>query len=202
LDKFTAIELKVTDRFSISRAGDSVVAFLTEEFMGTNNIFRAAVALAWIAITLPALAAETPAKPRAQTAAKSDIERGRYLVAIAACHDCHTPGFIVNGSKTPQKDWLTGGVLGWRGAWGTSYPANLRLYFQEITEDQWVQVAREMQRRPPMPYYALNQMAEPDVRALYKYVRSLGPAGRPAPAHVPPDKVPPQPYVQFPDKLN
>jgi hypothetical protein len=43
-------------------------------------------------------------------------------------------------------------------------------------------------------------MSEADVRAMYKYIRSLGPAGKPAPKFVPPDKVPPQPYVQFPDK--
>ena len=94
---------------------------------------------------------------------------------------------------------MTGGVLGWRGSWGTTYPANLRLYFQEITEDQWVQVAKEMQRGPAMPYFSLNAMSQAEVRAMYKFIRSLGPAGKPAPAFVLPDKVPPQPYVQFPD---
>jgi hypothetical protein len=53
-----------------------------------------------------------------------------------------------------------------------------------------------------MPYFSLNAMSEADVRSVYKYIRSLGPAGKPAPKFVPPDKVPPQPYVQFPDKLN
>jgi hypothetical protein len=53
-----------------------------------------------------------------------------------------------------------------------------------------------------MPYYSLNVMAEPDVRAMYKYIRSLGPAGKPAPKFVPAEKVPPQPYVQFPEKMN
>jgi hypothetical protein len=91
--------------------------------------------------------------------------------------------------------------LGWCGPWGTTYPTNLRLYFQEITEEQWVQVAKTMQRRPPMPYYALNAMTEPDVRAVYRYIRSLGPAGKPAPKYLPADSVPPQPYVQFPEKM-
>lgn len=169
--------------------------------MGTRASFRIVVVLTWVAFIAPAIAAESPAKSSAKTATQSDIERGRYLVAIAGCNDCHTPGFLLQGSKVPQKDWLTGGTLGWRGSWGTTYPANLRLYFQETTEDQWVQVAREIRRRPPMPYFSLNQMAEPDVRAMYKYIRSLGPAGKPAPKFVPADKVPPQPYVQFPDKM-
>lgn len=80
--------------------------------------------------------------------------------------------------------------MGWRGPWGTTYPTNLRLYFQEITEGQWVQIAKEMQRRPPMPYFSLNAMSQADVRAMYAFIRSLGPAGKPAPAFVPPDKVP------------
>jgi len=170
--------------------------------MRSGSIFVVVAALAWVAFAEPAITAETPAKSSAKTATKTDIERGRYIVAISGCNDCHTPGFLVKGSKIDQKEWLTGGVLGWRGSWGTTYPANLRLYFQEISEDQWVQLAKEMQRRPPMPYYSLNAMTEADVRAMYKYIRSLGPAGKPAPQFVPPDKVPPQPYVQFPDKLS
>jgi mono/diheme cytochrome c family protein len=170
--------------------------------MRNRILLQVVAALASVALSMPVIAAEKAVKSSANTAAKTDIERGRYLVAVSGCNDCHTPGFLVQGNKVPQKDWLTGGVLGWRGPWGTTYPANLRLYFQEITEEQWVHVAKEIQRRPPMPYYSLNQMAEPDVRAMYKYIRSLGPAGKPAPKYVPPDKVPPQPYVQFPDKLD
>lgn len=169
--------------------------------MRIRTILQVVVALTSVALSAPAIAAEKAEKSNT-TASKADIERGRYLVAISGCNDCHTPGFLIQGSKVPQKDWLTGGVLGWRGPWGTTYPANLRLYFQEITEAQWVQVAKEMQRRPPMPYYSLNEMAESDVRAMYRYIHSLGPAGKPAPKYVPPEKVPPQPYVQFPNKLN
>jgi mono/diheme cytochrome c family protein len=159
------------------------------------------VALSWAVLSALAIAGDAPTKSGSKTTLQNDIERGRYLVAISACNDCHTPGFLVDGGKIPQKDWLTGGVLGWRGPWGTTYPTNLRLYFQEITEAQWVQLAKEIQRRPPMPYYSLNSMSEADVRAIYKFIRSLGPAGKAAPAFVPPDKVPPQPYVQFPEKI-
>ena len=170
--------------------------------MGTRSIFRIVAAFAWTAFCAASIAADTPAKSSAKTATDKEIERGRYVVAISGCNDCHTPGFLLNGGKTPEKDWLTGGVTGWRGPWGTTYPTNLRLYFQEITEAQWVQVAKEIQRRPPMPYFSLNAMSDTDVRSMYKYIRSLGPAGKPAPKFVPPDKVPSQPYVQFPDKMN
>jgi len=169
--------------------------------MGTRSIFRVIATLGWTALIAAALAADAPVKSSAKTATDKEIERGRYIVAIANCNDCHTPNFLVNGGKTPQKDWLIGGDVGWRGPWGTTYPTNLRLYFQEITEEQWVQVAKTMQRRPPMQYFSLNAMSQADVRAMYKFIRSLGPAGKPAPQFVPPDKVPPQPYVQFPDTM-
>jgi mono/diheme cytochrome c family protein len=172
-----------------------------EEEMARINTFRVIAVLAWAAFCATAIAAEAPVKSSSK-GATNDIQRGRYVVTISGCHDCHTPGFLESGNKIPEKDWLTGGVMGWRGPWGTTYPTNLRLYFQEITEGQWVQVAKEMQRRPPMPYYSLNAMSEADVRAIYKYMRSLGPSGKPAPKFLPPDKVPPQPYVQFPDKMN
>lgn len=159
--------------------------------MQFRNLFRALLALVPFALAESAIAADS--------SAKSAIERGRYIVSISGCNDCHTPGFMLSGSKTPQSDWLTGSALGWRGSWGTTYPANLRLFFQALTEEQWVLMAKEMRRRPPMPYYSLNAMSEADVRAIYQYIRSLGPAGKPAPPFVAADKVPPQPYVQFPD---
>ena len=167
------------------------------------QVISSAIAmLACVAISVSSVAADAPAKPAAKSAAKpaasKEIERGRYLVMITGCHDCHTPNFLVNGGKTPEKDFLVGGTVGWRGSWGTTYPANLRLYFQEVNEEQWVGVAKEIQRRPPMPYFSLNAMAEADVRAIYKYIRSLGPTGVQAPKFVPADKEPPQPYVQFP----
>jgi mono/diheme cytochrome c family protein len=169
--------------------------------MGAQAVFRIVATFAWVIFATPAISADTPVKSRT-TASDKEIERGRYIVAISGCHDCHTPGYLVNGGKVPQKDWLTGSAMGWRGTWGTTYSANLRLYFQEMTEDQWVQLAREIRRRPPMPYYSLNAMSQSDMRSMYKFIRSLGPAGKPAPQFVPPDKTPPQPYVQFPDQLN
>jgi mono/diheme cytochrome c family protein len=170
--------------------------------MRTTNILRIVAALAWAAFVSTSIAADAPTKSFAKSATNKEVERGRYLVAISGCNDCHTPGYLMKSGKIPEKDWLTGSAMGWRGTWGTTYATNLRLYFRDITEDQWVQVAKEIQRRPPMPYFSLNAMTEADTRALFKYIRALGPAGKPAPNFVPPDKVPAQPYVQFPETLN
>jgi mono/diheme cytochrome c family protein len=124
--------------------------------------------------------------------------RGRYIVTIGGCNDCHTPGFAMSGGKVDEKQWLTGDSLGWRGPWGTTYPVNLRLYMQALSENAWVDKARHLTARPPMPFWALNTMTDRDLRALYRYVRALGPSGDPAPAYVPPNQEPKPPYVTFP----
>jgi mono/diheme cytochrome c family protein len=151
---------------------------------------RPAFAVVLLALALPAAAQEQKAD--------AAVARGRYVVAIAGCNDCHTPNFAPSGGKVPESDWLTGDALGWRGPWGTTYAPNLRLALPQLGEDQWVKKAKTLSTRPPMPWFNLHQMSESDLRAIYRYVRYLGPAGKPAPQYVPPDKTPPQPYVQFP----
>lgn len=138
-------------------------------------------------------AAVQPALATTQKGATAKaVERGRYLVTIAGCNDCHTPGYRESGAKVPEKDWLTGDQLGWHGSWGTTYPSNLRLYMQTLTEAQWLKEVATKHFRPPMPSYAL--------RAIYQFVRSLGPAGVEAPAYLAPGVTPKgPPVVVFPD---
>ena len=68
----------------------------------------------------------------------TDVERGRYLAIIGGCNDCHTDGYLQTEGDVPEDQWLFGSPLGWRGPWGTTYPPNLRLSVQVVTEDQWV----------------------------------------------------------------
>ena len=42
-------------------------------------------------------------------------ERGRYLLQIAGCNDCHTAGYLLAPDKTPDQAWLLGDTLGWSG---------------------------------------------------------------------------------------
>jgi mono/diheme cytochrome c family protein len=144
------------------------------------------------------LLAALPAAAQEKKQADNQVERGRYLIRIGGCNDCHTAGYAPTGGKVPEPQWLTGDGLGWSGPWGTTYATNLRLYMQNLTEDQWVKTARTLQTRPPMPWFNVRDMSTRDLRAMYRYVRHLGPAGNPAPAYLPPEKTPPQPYVQFP----
>lgn len=126
------------------------------------------------------------------------VERGRYITRIAGCNDCHTPGYLMSDGQTPEEMWLIGDTFGWRGPWGTTYAANLRLFVARLTEAQWIEAARTLRRRPPMPWFNLNRMEPDDLRAMYHFVRSLGDPGKPAPAYVPPDQEPPPPYATFP----
>jgi mono/diheme cytochrome c family protein len=162
-----------------------------------NKILRALV-LASVALPLTAaIAAESTKKASAQPNPAA-VERGKYLVKIAGCNDCHTPGYALSGGKVPESQWLIGDKLGWRGPWGTTYAINLRLYMRDVPEDKWVKTARTLQTRPPMPWFALNEMTDQDLSAIYHYVRSLPPAGEMAPTFVPPGKEPQGPVVQFP----
>lgn len=124
------------------------------------------------------------------------IERGRYMAIAGACNDCHTPGYMETDGNAPEAQWLTGNTLGFLGPWGTTYPANLRLFMAGLTEDQWMERARKP-LRPPMPWFNLRDMSEQDLRALYHYIRALGPAGEPAPVALAPGQTPATPYIDF-----
>ncbi|MDB6063686.1 MAG: fdhC [Verrucomicrobiaceae bacterium] len=132
-------------------------------------------------------------KPNAAT-----LARGKYLVSITGCNDCHTAGYTMVGGQVPVNQWLAGSDMGWRGPWGTTYATNLRLYMQTISEEQWVTLAHSAQMRPPMPWFALHDLNERDLRDIFRFVRALGATGKPAPDFVPPGQTPQGPFVQFP----
>jgi mono/diheme cytochrome c family protein len=135
----------------------------------------------------------------AEAAKKNDerlIERGRYLVTLGGCNDCHTPGFAQQDGKVPESEWLVGNAVGFQGPWGTTYPANLRLVLGTMSEEQWIQHARTP-RRPPMPWFNLAKTGDDDLRAMYRYITSLGVAGNAAPAYAPPGQPVATPYIEF-----
>ncbi len=123
---------------------------------------------------------------------------GRYIVIMSGCNDCHTHNYMQSSGKVPQEDWLTGDTLGWRGPWGTTYAPNLRVLILGMSEDEWVKYAHALQARPPMPWFDLQLLMDRDLRAIYRFVKALGPKGEPAPAYVPPDQEPKPPFVLFP----
>jgi mono/diheme cytochrome c family protein len=147
-------------------------------------------------LTQPVFAQDKPVKD--DPADAKTLERGRYITMITGCNDCHTPGYPESGGTLPAEKWLTGGGLGFRGPWGTTWPTNLRLYFQNLTEDEWVTAGKTLKARPPMPWFAVNVMAEDDLRVMYRFVRSLGPAGVAAPSALAPREKPATPTIDWP----
>jgi mono/diheme cytochrome c family protein len=124
-------------------------------------------------------------------------QRGRYLVEIGGCNDCHTAGYAPSGGTVPEEQWLLGDSVGFMGPWGTTYPANLREYFNKLTENEWVERAKTVQTRPPMPWWALNSLTEEDARALYRYVTSLESVANAVPIYLPPGQRPEGKYVEW-----
>jgi hypothetical protein len=135
--------------------------------------------------------------PEKRSATTAPPAQGRYITMMGGCNDCHTPGFAEANGKTPEADWLTGGSMGYYGPWGTSYPANLRLLVSALSEDAWLKSARELKTLPPMPWWVLHEMREPDLRDMYRLIKSLGPKGGTAPADLAPEQKPKPPYVAF-----
>ena len=132
------------------------------------------------------------------TAGDPLLERGRYVARVAGCNDCHTAGYAQSAGQVPEAQWLTGDRLGWQGPWGTTYATNLRCYMAGISEAEWLARAPKLGARPPMPWFALRDMTEDDLRALYRLIRSLGPAGDDAPTFAPPGQSVSGPVVRFP----
>lgn len=127
---------------------------------------------------------------------KAELERGRYLVRIGGCNDCHTPGYPESGGQVPESDWLTGSQVAFQGPWGASYPSNLRLVVQSMSEAKWLAHART-KRLPPMPWFNLAAMSDKDLKAMYRFIHSLGAKGQPAPEAVPPGQALNTPYIEF-----
>lgn len=123
------------------------------------------------------------------------LARGEYLVRVAGCNDCHTEGYAQAGGEVPRSEWLTGSREGFHGPWGTTYPTNLRLRVDGMEEAEWMTYSATLRARPLMPDFALRAMHDDDRRALYRFIRSLGPAGEPAPAYLPPGQLPSPPYL-------
>ena len=162
------------------------------------KLYQAALVGAGLAVVIGYQVINAQA-PRAAGPAAQQIERGRYIVEIGGCNDCHTTGYAEAGGKANETDRLKGDALGYRGPWGTTYPTNLRISISKMTEDQWVAYSKKLNTRPPMPWFNVQAMTEADMRAVYQYIKAMpGGLGTAAPAFVPPTQAPKPPFIQWP----
>lgn len=129
--------------------------------------------------------------------ARDKAAAGEYLTSIGGCNDCHTPGWMETNGAVPDDDRLVGSAMGWRGPWGTTYPANLRLSVAGKPAATWIAMIRSRTDMPPMPWMSLHRMPDRDLAAIHAYLTKLGPKGTPAPAWVPPDQEPSTPFLSL-----
>ncbi len=130
----------------------------------------------------------------AGTAAADPVARGRYLVGVLGCNDCHTPGSLYGAPDTTRK--LSGSELGWKGPWGVSYPQNITpdstTGIGTWTQEQIVATIRGGKRPdgtpllPPMPWPDFAGLTDDDANAVAAYLKSIPPVNHKNLADVPP----------------
>ena len=131
-------------------------------------------------------------------AAMTMEQAGEYLTLVGSCNDCHTQGWVESKGNIPPADRFAGLDVGFRGEWGTVYGKNLRTVTQRQSEDHWVEVlktADEGEGKPPMPWWNTAKMSERDLRAIYRYIKSLGPNPKGTPRNLRPGVEPTGRYV-------
>ncbi len=150
-----------------------------------GNDKRGKLMKASISIALAAAAAVGVAAtllPRAH--AESQIDRGKYLVVLASCNDCHTPGFFLG--KPDMAMYLGGSDVGFE------LPGLGVFAGRNITPDKetgignWTdaQIATAItagkrpdgrELAPIMPYHAFSYMTKDDVAAIVAFLRTVPP---------------------------
>jgi len=142
-----------------------------------------------------------------QPANNAAVERGRYLVTITGCHDCHSPK--VEGMKPDLARALSGrpattqlptatktevhaslDLTAWTGPWGYSIAANLTPdpatgLGTRYTEASFITTMRTGKKpngtpvMPPMPSDVYQNMTDDDLKANFAYLKTIKPIRNP-----------------------
>ncbi|HEY6509344.1 MAG TPA: c-type cytochrome [Vicinamibacterales bacterium] len=149
-----------------------------------------------------------------QGASQSPAERGKYLVGITGCHDCHSPK--VSGMTPDLARALSGrpsttqvpaptkvevhaslDFTAFAGPWGQTVASNLTpdaatgigTRYNEasfITAMRTGKKPNGTQIQPPMPNEVYQNMTDDDLKAIWAYLRSVKPIRNPVLAGLPP----------------
>jgi mono/diheme cytochrome c family protein len=126
------------------------------------------------------LAVSTPKADAAET----EVERGKYLVSIIPCTDCHTPGTFLG--KPDMKRYLGGSEVGFEvPGLGVFYAPNLTPDEQtglgKWTKEQIATAITTGKRpdgrvlAPPMPVESFKHLTPVDALAIAAYLKTLPP---------------------------
>ena len=171
-----------------------------------------------VTICLASVLALSLAAAPALHAQDSQVERGKYLVGITGCHDCHSPK--VPGTMKPVPDLILSGrpqttkvpsaspgevhasedLTAWTGGWGQTVASNLTPdpatgLGMRYNEAKFIQTMRTGKKPegiailPPMPVDVYVNMKDDDLKAIYAYLKTIKPIRNPVRAGL----VPPAP---------
>ena len=147
--------------------------------------------------------------------ATSAVERGKYLVNITGCHDCHSPkkdaqGHIDETRPLSGRPMTTGvpsttageihtalDLTAWTGPWGTTNSSNLTpdpttgLVSRKYNEATFIAMFRTGKKPngvgilPPMPWEMYTNMTDDDLKAIWAYLQTIKPIRNQVPANAP-----------------
>ena len=116
-------------------------------------------------------------------ASEKQVARGKYLVTLGGCIDCHTPGYFLG--KPDFKHVLGGSDVGFELPMGTFYGPNLTpdketglgnwTAKQIVTAIQTGHTPQGRELAPIMPWRALSHLTRYDAYAIAAYLKSLPP---------------------------
>lgn len=141
------------------------------------------------------------------------IARGKYLVTIGNCTDCHTDGFLLG--QPNEARFLAGADNGWRiPGLGVMYPPNLTPD-PETGLGKWskrdiVRALKEGVRpdgstiNPPMPIVNTRMLTDEDAMAIASFLKSMKPVKHRTPKNPVAPEQAPGPYHDaiFPGRAN
>jgi mono/diheme cytochrome c family protein len=118
----------------------------------------------------------------AASAAETQIERGKYLVTISGCNDCHTPGYFLG--KPDFSRALSGSDVGFAipgvgAVVGRNLTPDKETGLGDWTADQIVTAFTTGTRpdgrklSPIMPWQDLANLTADDAQAIAAYLKSL-----------------------------
>ena len=170
----------------------------------STRMSTGAAALGVIAITFAGMFAR-PAELQSQQPAAGNtmVDRGRYLVTITGCHDCHSPKTTgmtpdltraLSGrpattplpSATKSEVHASLDFTAFQGPWGQTVASNLTPepttgIGTRYTEASFIQTMRTGKKpngtpvMPPMPSEVYQNMTDDDLRAIWAYLRTIKP---------------------------
>ena len=138
-------------------------------------------------------------KSVAAFADEDQIARGKYLVTIGGCNDCHTPGALLG--KPDFSRTLSGSEVGFAipglGVFaGPNLTPDKETGLGNWTDDQIISAItggvtpKGRRLAPIMPYAALSHLTSDDAHAIVDYLRSLPPIKNPVPGPFGPKETP------------